>query len=350
MKYPSIITSIASGLIAGLMVSTAAQAAPAPLTVISFGGAVQQAQTKAYYKPFTKATGIQIIPGAYNGGQAKIKAMVETHNVTWDVVEVESADLVRGCDEGLFEKLNYKHIGKKKNFLPAAVSKCGIGTFLWSTVLAYNADKLKTPPTSWADFFNIKKYPGRRGLRKTAKFTLEIALLADGVKPQNVYKVLSTEKGVDRAFHKLDQIKPYIQWWEAGAQPPQMLAAGDLVMSTAYNGRIADAQKEGINLRISWRNSIYDFDHWVIPKGTPRLNEAYKYIAFASRPENQKVFSDQITYGPTNIHALKLLTKKRAAKMPSAPKYLKTALKSDTQFWVEHGEDLTQRFNAWAAR
>ena len=250
----------------------------------------------------------------------------------------------------MYQELDYSKIGDKKDFLPKAVSDCGVGTFVWSTVLAYDADKLKTPPTSWADFWNVKTFPGKRGLRKGAKFTLEIALLADGVKPDDVYKVLATKEGVERAFKKLDQIKPHIQWWEAGAQPPQMLAAGDLVMSSAYNGRIATAQGEGKNLKIVWNGSIYDADHWAIPTGTPKLEQAYKFIAYASRPGPQQVYSSEITYGPTNLKAVEGLDPKRVANLPTAPQNLQGALASNTQFWVEHGEELEQRFNAWAAK
>jgi len=348
MQPPRTILALAFALTTAPLFASAVLADD--LTVISFGGAVQKAQQKAYYESFTQESGIKVIAGEYNGEQAKIKAMVEAHNVTWDVVEVESAELYRGCEEGIYEQLDYAKIGDKKDFLPKAVSDCGVGTFVWSTVLAYDADKLKTPPASWQDFWDVKKFPGKRGLRKGAKFTLEIALLADGVPPADVYKVLATKEGAERAFRKLDEIKSSIQWWEAGAQPPQMLAAGDLVMSSAYNGRIATAQAEGKNLKIVWAGSIYDADHWAIPAGTPKMADAYKFIAFASRPGPQQVYSSQITYGPTNLKAVEGLDPKRAAQLPTAPENLKGALASDTQFWVEHGEELEQRFNAWAAK
>src|SRR5690606_10529217 len=106
----------------------------------------------------------------------------------------------------------------------------------------------------------------------------------------DVYKVLATRDGQARAFAKLDQIKPHLQWWEAGAQPPQMLAAGDVVMSSAYNGRIAAAQKEGKKLEVVWNGSVYDFDYWAIPAGSPRRDDAYKFIKFASQPESQRVY------------------------------------------------------------
>ncbi|MBV8681064.1 MAG: ABC transporter substrate-binding protein [Aquitalea sp.] len=326
----------------------AAQAAD--LTVISFGGANKAAQEKAYYAPFTKATGIKVVGGEYNGEMAKVKAMVDTKSVSWDVLEVESPELARGCDEGMFEKLDYSKIGNKADFVPGAAQTCGVGIFVWSTVLAYNADKLKVGPSGWKDFWDVKKFPGKRGMRKGAKYTLEVALMADGVAAKDVYKVLATPAGVDRAFKKLDQLKPNIQWWEAGAQPPQYLVSGDVVMSSAYNGRIANTQKEGKNLKIVWAGGMYDFDSWAIPKGSPNKDAALKFIAFASKPENQKGYSEQIAYGPTNKKAVPLLDKKLVADLPTAPQNIKSGVAVDVAFWADYGEALEQRFNAWAAK
>ena len=158
-----------------------ASQAETQLTVVNFGGANGNAQKVAYFGPYEKATGNKVVGVEYNGEQAKIKAMVEAKKVTWDVVEVESPDVTRGCDEGLFEKLDYSKIGNKADFQPAAVHECGIGTFVWSTVMAYNGDKLKTAPTTWADFWDVKKFSGKRAMRKGARYNVEFALMADGV-------------------------------------------------------------------------------------------------------------------------------------------------------------------------
>jgi putative spermidine/putrescine transport system substrate-binding protein len=331
-------------------VALAAPAMAKDITVISFGGANKDAQTVAYYQTFEKASGNKITAGDYNGEMAKVKAMVDAKKVSWDVVEVESPELLRGCEEGLFEKIDWAKVGKKPDFVKAAVSECGVGIFVWSTAMAYNADKLKTAPQTWADFWDVKKFPGKRGLRKGAKYTLEFALQADGVKPADVYKQLATKAGVDRAFKKLDQLKPNIQWWEAGAQPPQFLASGDVVMSSAYNGRIDTAQKEGKNLKVVWTGSVYDVDSWAVPKGSPKLKEAMDFIKHASLPENQAVYSNKIAYGPTNLKAIQKVDPKSAANLPTWPANLKNALALDVNFWVEHGEELEERFNAWAAR
>ena len=338
-------------LVAAVAALFALPALAQQLTVVNFGGANGNAQKKAYYEPFEKSTGVKVVPVEYNGEQAKVKAMVEAKNVTWDIVELESPDVGRGCDEGLFEKLDYAKIGNKADFAPkAAVTDCGVGIFVWSTVMAYNADKVKDAPKTWADFWDVKKYPGKRGLRKGARYNLEFALLADGVKAEDVYKVLATKDGADRAFKKLTELKPSIQWWEAGAQPPQFLVAGDVVMSTAYNGRIDAAQREGKNLKVTWTGQIYDLEYFGIVKGSPNRDNAYKFLALALGADGQAEYAKNIAYGPTNTKALAKLDAKVLANLPTAPANAKDALQFDLKFWADQGEQLEKRFASWATQ
>lgn len=320
------------------------------VTVVNFGGANGDAQKVAFVQPFEQSTGNHIVGVEYNGEQAKIKAMVEAKQVNWDVVEVESGDLGRSCDEGLYEKLDWSKIGPKSGFIPDAVQTCGAGIFVWSTALAYNADVLKTAPTGWADFWNTKKFPGKRAMRKGARGNLEFALMADGVPPKDVYKVLATKDGVDRAFKKLSELKSSIQWWEAGAQPPQFLVAGDVVMSTAFNGRIDAAQREGKNLKVVWNGSIYDLDYWVIPKGTPNKALAEQYIAYSLASKPQQSYAKHIAYGPVNTDAIKSLDAATLANLPNSPANAKTAVLQNIEFWTDHGDELEQRFTAWASK
>lgn len=320
------------------------------LTVVNFGGANGAAQKKAYFEAYEKASGGKVTQVEYNGEQARIKAMVEAKKVTWDVVEVEGPDISRGCDEGLFERMDWSKIGNKADFLPAAVHDCGVGTFVWSTVLAYNGDKLKTAPTGWADFWDVKKFPGKRGLRKGARYNLEFALIADGVKAAEVYKVLATKEGADRAFKKLSELKPHIQWWEAGALPPQFLVAGDVAMTSAFSGRIDAAQREGQNLKITWAGGIYDLDFWVMPKGVVNKDAAMKFIALASGPDAQADYARHISYGPTNTKAMVKIDAKTQALLPTSPENAKDALRFNVAFWADQGEALEKRFAAWAAQ
>ncbi|GLK90971.1 ABC transporter substrate-binding protein [Pseudomonas turukhanskensis] len=343
MKQALKLVTVALGL------AIAAQSMAADLTVISFGGANKAAQVKAFYQPWEAAGKGKIVAGEYNGEMAKVKAMVDTNSVSWDLVEVESPELSRGCDEDMFETLDPALFGNKADYVPGAIQSCGVGFFVWSTVLAYNADKLKTAPTSWADFWDTTKFPGKRGLRKGAKYTLEFALMADGVAPKDVYKVLASKDGQNRAFKKLDELKPNIQWWEAGAQPPQYLASGDVVMSSAYNGRIAAVQKES-NLKVVWTGGIYDFDAWAIPKGAKNAEEAKKFIAYSVQPEQQKIYSENIAYGPANSKAVALLDKGILKDMPTTPENIADQVQIDVTFWADNGEQLEQRFNSWAAK
>jgi len=339
-----------------LLVLGAVPAAAQQLTVVNFGGANGAAQKKAFYQPFEKASGAKVVPVEYNGEQAKIKAMVEARKVTWDVVEAESADLDRGCDEGLYERLDWSRLGGKADFLPAAVHECGVGIFVWSSALAYDAGRLKEPPRGWADFWDVKRFPGKRALRKAARFNLEFALMADGVAPADVYATLSTPEGVDRAFAKLDSIKADIVWWEAGAQPPQLLADGEVAMSMAYNGRIFNAAiAEAKPFQIVWDGQIYENEMYAIPKGAPNMEEAKQFIAFATSTDGLRQQAQWISYGPARKSALAepLIFNdgktEMAPHLPTAPENMKNALESNWEFWVDRDAELNERFNAWLA-
>jgi putative spermidine/putrescine transport system substrate-binding protein len=346
MSSPCAATLIGTSLIA--ILATGNAVAAGDITVITFGRADQAALTQAYYGSFSKSTGIAVKSASYDGQTTELEQMVKSGKPVWDVMQVESRTLQLGCQAGLFEKLDLARIAGLNDFIPGAVSDCGVGIFAWSVALAYDPEKIGGAPASWADFWDTKKYPGKRGLRRTAKYTLEIALLSDGVPPGDVYQLLATREGADRAFARLEQIKPDILWWEAAPQPAAFLVAGKLVMTSAYTLWIDRERQRQKNLRIAWDGSLYDVDSWAIPKGTPRVAEAYRFIAFASRPEYQKVLSENIAYGPANKKALPLLDSKLARTMPSAEINLKRALKVDIAFWIRHGDELEKRFDAWA--
>jgi putative spermidine/putrescine transport system substrate-binding protein len=322
------------------------------LTVVSWGGSYQEAQRKAYFDPFIKKTGLKVLDESWNGEMGKIRAMVETNNVTWDIVQIEAPELFTASEDGLCEEIDWNKIGSKSEMVSGAVmGKCGVGVIAFGVVMAYNADKIKgETPKSWADFWNVKKWPGKRALRKAPTQTMEIALLADGVPPADVYKLLSTEDGINRAFKKLDELRPNLLWWETGAQPAQWLAAGNIVMTSAWNGRIDTAIKEGHNFKIVWNGQLYNFDAWIIVKGSKNIDTAYKFLNFASKPENQIIVTKLTGYGPTNQKALPMIEKKMAKDLPTYPDNIKGGLQIDAQWWVEHQADLTERFNVWATQ
>lgn len=325
-----------------------AQAA-SDMVVVGYGGAGQKAQDVALFQPFSAQDKSKLIQTEYNGEMARIKVMVDTGSVDWDVVQIEGPDLLRGCDEGMYERLDWNKLGHKDQLIADAAQECGSAALVWSVAIAYDRDKLAQAPTSWADFWDVSKYPGKRGLRKRAVYNLEFALLADGVKVEDVYKVLATPAGVDRAFAKLSQLKPSIQWWEAGAQPPQWLTAGDVVMTSTYSGRIAAAAQNGSPLALVWPGSLYGMDYWAIIKGSKHVQQAERLIAYTNQPEAQVRYVEQIPYGPTNTQAAAALAPELAKWVPTSKQNLEGALAMNVEFWVDHGEELEERFNAWAA-
>lgn len=340
---------LAATVVAGI--AFASTACARDLTVVSWGGALQDAQKKTYFEPFKKASGLPMNDESWDGGVGVLRAKVEGGASTWDIVQVESEELAVGCDEGLFEKLDFSKIGGEGAYLPQTVNPCGVGVALYDFALSYDKDKLKDPPKGWADFFDTKKYPGKRGLRQGPKSTLEIALLGDGVAPKDLYKVLGTEEGVARAFKKLDSIKNDIVWWKAGAQPAQLLASGEVTMTMAYNGRIDAANKsDHKNFGIVWDGALYTIDSWVILKGTPNLDAAYKFLDFVGKPENQSKFSETIAYGTSNKDAAALLSPVVLKDLPTAPDNIKNTEEMSVPFWLENIDKLTERFNKWVAK
>jgi len=357
-------TKLLAGTAIGLAMAAGSVAANASeLTVVSWGGAYTKSQVEAYHKPFIEKTGVKINSEDYNGGIAEIKAQVEAGNVTWDIVDVELSDAIRACDEGLLEEIDITTLPAgadgtpaADDFLPGTVYDCAVANIVWSTIFAYDTTKISDGPTTMADFFDTGKYPGKRGLRKGPKVNLEFALIADGVPAAEVYDVLATPEGVDRAFAKLDTIKGDVVWWEAGAQPPQLLADGEVAMTTAYNGRIFNAVAgEDKPFEIVWDGQVYDLDLWVIPKGAKNKDNAFDFLKFSTATEQLAAQASYISYGPSRKSSAPLVGKYHnkdidmGPQMPTAPNNLANAVQSNFEFWADNSDQLTERFNAWLA-
>ena len=337
-------------------------AAEDTLTVVSWGGSYARASVEGYHRAFSAETGIEIRLDDYNGGLAQVRAQVEAGNVHWDVVDVELADGVRGCEEGLFEPLDPATLPPgvggeppAEDYFPGMITECGANQLFYSTVYAYNAERLAgAGPATIEDFFDLERFPGRRGMRRSPVVNLELALLGDGVPVDEVYATLATEAGIERAFRKLDTIKDEIVWWEAGSQPPQMLADGEVVMSTAYNGRIFNAQAvENQPFVIVWDGQVLDTGYLAILRGAPNLMAARRFVAFASRPSSMAGVARYISYGPTRRSAQPLVSTHHATgvdmrpHMPSSPENMRRALPNDWRWWSENRDEMNVRFAVW---
>ena len=310
---------LAAALLAGTALATTARAAD-ELTIVSWGGAYQESQRKAFFEPFN-AAGNKVTEAEYNGEIAKIRAMVEAKAVTWDVVDVDTQTALAGCAEGTFETIDWGKLGlDRAKFIGGDVTDCAVPNILYSTVAAYDTSKTAEPANLFEALFDTTKYPGKRALQKNPFVNLEWALMADGVAPEEVYKVLGTNEGVERALAKLDTIKKDVVWWESGAQGPQLLADGQVVFATSWNGRFFNAIKvDKKPFKIIWDRQAPDWDWWAIPKGTPKIEGAYNFIKFAS---DAKLMADQtkwISYGPANMDSASMIDPAILPDLPSAP-------------------------------
>ncbi|MCL4744129.1 MAG: ABC transporter substrate-binding protein [Burkholderiaceae bacterium] len=307
---------------------------------------------KSVFEPFTKATGIQIVEDEWSGQMAKLRAMVQSGNVTWDVLEVSDGQSDRACDEGLVEPLDVAKFGGKDKFIEGTTHPCAVPAFLSSIVVGYNASKFPNgEPKTLADFWDVKKFPGPRAMKKWPKHNLELALLADGVPPRDVYKLLGTDAGVQRALKKLDQIKPHVKvWFNTWAQPQQLLVDGEVVMSIGTNGRLSAAAKTRPEIKWLWDRQGYALDLWTIVKGSKRKEAAMKFIEFASRPEVMAEFPKYIAYAPAIKASLDKMTPALRAEMLTAPEAMKTAWQVNARYWGDNQDDLEIKFQAWLAK
>jgi len=354
-------------LTVGLTVGTNANAAE-DLTIVSWGGAYTASQQKAYHEPWMKKTGVKITnDDSASEGLAKLRAQVETGNITWDLVDMIPSDAITACDEGLIEEIDPDTLlapapdgtPASKDFFPgmldAGGSNCFIPQIVYSTTFGYRTDMLSKAPTKIAHVFDLATYPGKRSLQKRPLNNLEWALISDGVDEAKVYETLSTAAGVDRAFKMLDKIKDSTVWWSKGSQPVQLLADGEVTMASAYNGRLfAGIVEENQPIGMMWDYQSFDLDGWVIPKG--KTAKVKDYIYFATDTQRLADQAKYISYGPARQSSAPLVGKhaelgvEMAPHMPTDPANSKTLLKFDYVWWADHTSEMDERFNAWLAQ
>lgn len=340
----TLLKAMGSGL-ASLALPLPALAAGKQIVVADPGGPYTKAYRKAFYDPFEKETGIKVVGVARESQPlAQFTAMVQTRNYIWDVVTLTlSQDIPILEEKGLLEPIGLK-ASDFPGLMPEAVTPNWLGVDVYATVLGYRTDKFrKDHPRTWADFWNVEKFPGRRCLRQSPIDTLEEALMADGVPMDKLYPL-----DVDRAFKSLDRIRPHIStWWSSSAQSMQLIQSGEVDMISIWNGRAQAAIDGKAPVSINWNQGLYSIEGWGIPKGTPRSEEAKAFVKFCGDAKRQAAFTDDLGYGPTNLHSYQYISAKRAAVLPTAPDNLKGMVLPSPQWWKENREKVTERFNTW---
>lgn len=332
--------ALAGAVGTALALGTVAPAALAgdSITFVSWGGTTQEAQKNAWAKPFTEETGIRVIQdGPTNYG--KLKSMVESGNVSWDVVDVEGEFALRAAKQGLLEPLDYSIIDKEsldKRF----VSEHGVGSFFFSFVLAWNTDEYpKGGPSDWEAFFNVEEYPGKRIVYKwPTAGVLEMALLADGVEPDNLYPL-----DVDRAIDKLSTIEDHLAFWGSGAESQQALASGEAAMCFCWNGRVFELLQDDAPVDYTWNDNLTHADFLVVPKGTDNREEAMRFIAHAVSAEGQADFANRSAYTPINKKSDPMVKANIRPHLSTA--HPDEQISMSLEYWADNGPEIAKKWN-----
>ena len=362
------LTNVVMGAAAAALLSSAALAQD--MTIVSWGGAYSKSQLKAYHEPYMALNpGVNIINDESSPeAVAKLRAMSETGNVTWDVVDVVAADAMRLCDEGLAieydpdEMLAAAPDGTpaSEDFGELIVSECFIPNIVYSTTFGYRTDMVgDTPPTSVCALFDLEAYPGKRSLEKRPLNNVEWALLCDGVAQDDLYDVLSSDGGIERALAKLDTIKDQVVWWAAAAESIQLLADGEVVIASSYNGRLfSTIVEQNQPIAMLWDYQVFDLDGWIIPTGLSdeRLARAKDYLYFATDTQRLADQAAYISYGPARLSSAPLVGKHAdlgidmGPHMPTDPENAKHTILYNYEWWADNRDDVDAKFAAWLVK
>ncbi len=334
------------------------------LTVVTWGGIYAESQRKAYGEPWEAQTGKKIDWSNYNGGLAEIRAQVAGDNVLWDVVDVFPGEARTGCSEGLFEILPADIFETadggsiEDDLITPRPNDCVAPNIIWSWIVFFSDRTFEgTKPNSIADFFDLERFPGKRGLATFPQATIEMALVADGVDPTEVYSVLDTAAGLDRAFAKLDTLGNQVVFWSSGARPADMVASDEVVMSTAYNGRISEKILfENADFKIIWDGQVLEEEWFVVVKGSRRVDAAIEFLKVAFSTEAQAEQARWIPYGPMRRTALKVIEENEPwfnsgqdvlPHMPDRAEVMDRTVIANPDWWAKNGERIGARYLAW---
>jgi putative spermidine/putrescine transport system substrate-binding protein len=332
-----------SAVAAAAALSLSGAALAEPITVVSWGGSYGAAQDKALFNDASKNTGIKIVRES-GASMSKACLQVQSGSVTWDLVVSGSGGAASAAAKGCLEKIDF-NVVDVSNFYPNTYTDYCVGSDVFATVMAWNTDKYGQPgsataPKSWADFFDVKKFPGTRAYRaNNVDGALEPALMADGVPAEKVYEVLSTEEGIKRALNKIRQLKPHIAvFWGSGAQQAQLMKDAEVDMTTGWNGRFDNAKKDGAKVGYTFNQALLDYDCFAMPKGAPNKATAMKFLAEISKAKYQANLPFHITYGPTNKKAYEITTapKELIEALPSHPKNVPLMLPINLEWYAKH--------------
>lgn len=331
------------------------------LVVLSWGGAYERAQREALFEPFTAATGIAVRVRRYDGGLEALRRAVTEDEVPWDLIDMTRSEAMAACEEGLITPLPSDLAAPApdgtpaaRDFLPGAIGRCALTHTVFATVVAYRRDAFPGQrPTTIADLFDQQRFPGPRALQRTPAVNLEWALRSYRVPQEELYRLLSTPRGLRLALDRLAELES-IHWWEAGDAPPRLLVEGKVVMASGYNGRFFDAMlHQDAPLEILWDGQVQEHETWVIPRGASRPEAAREFIRFATTTERLAELARRIPYGPARHSATLQVTTHPDSEVdmrlhiPTHPLNAAGAIIKDEDWYARTQARLNDYFEAW---
>ena len=333
------------------------------LTVATWSGPYSRAQANAMFRTYGDARRYDVRIALYDGGLSELQQMVGHRRYDWDVMDFELPDAIAACRLGLLEHVDATTLPPAadgtpaaKDFVPSAIGPCWVGSVVYSEVIAFAPGRFGgDAPKTAADFFDLKRFPGPRALRRGARFNLELALLADGMMPSDVYDALLTPVGIARALAKLATLKGALVWWDNSSDAIAMLGDGRAVMTTALNGDVYDAAQHHHVVNVIWDRQLYELDVFGVPKGNPHKDAALDFVRFATASAPLARVASWVPYGPARRSALPLVGRNpelgidMTPYLPTTPAHFATAFAVDDAWWQLHGADIEPRWQAWLA-
>lgn len=362
IRYATMIATAIVGLSASVPAASALEPKmkpPKSLRVASWGGAYAEAQAIAVFAPFSRDSGI-----AVDLTQHQASRSLAGTDIDWDVADLPAHVVEAACSAGLLEPIDASALEQgadgaapAADFFAGGLSRCGVASVAWSTVILANAASFpEQQPASLADFFDIDRFPGERALPRSPKYVFELALLADGVAPAEVYKLLATAAGVNRAAARLKTISKDIYWWNTPAESLDIVKSRKAAMTLTYSGRaFMDIAEAGLAptpkpLIAIWEGQIYDVDMWAIAKASKAKAAALDFVRQASRPDRIAETARWLPYGPMRRSAIALVGDHASLGMPMAPllptsqENFGRSLMINGTFWNQYEAELVVRF------
>lgn len=347
-----IVSLLAATCLSILSTAALSQETEGTLVIRTTGGFFEQQLKKHFFDPFTKATGIKVIPVGVSYGEmlAKSKAMIQANRVEWDIIspQYDEVSTLKDIVQDLGDCADMPNVNSMG--IPGTCNRFGVLYLVGGRPLAFDPAAFpNAKPNSWADFWDVKKFPGRRAMPNDGGPWNELvaALLADGVPADKLFPL-----DLDRAFKKLDEIKPHVQvWWKTGDQSQQLMRSKEVSLNIMFSGRAYASAERGDSVAWTFNQAVADWGAWAILKNAPHPKAAKAFINFyMANPEAHAAFSREMGYATPNKAGQALLSPEMREKVAATPEAMQRFVHIDPNWLAENRSAVIERWNKWISQ